>query len=127
MYEELIKRLRHDAGQIRKGSAFFTAKQADLWDEAADAIEKLVLELDKASNSGGKTSWIPVTERLPEKDGPVLVYYGFDHGNGFGKMFTQVLDYYATDRMPRFQNEGMMNLKVTHWMPLPKPPKEETE
>ena len=49
MYEELIKRLK-DYSAARKGEI------AELTEEAADAIEKLVLELDKASNSDGKTS-----------------------------------------------------------------------
>ncbi len=71
--------------------------------------------------------WIPVTERLPKEDCQVLVYYGFDRGDGYlGMMFMQVLDYYARDPAPHFQYEGLNGLKVTHWMPLPPEPKEET-
>ena len=68
--------------------------------------------------------WIPVSERLPEKDGHYLCNY---HFGDYPKMrFTQVLDYYATDIVPHFQHtlcDGSM--KVTHWMPIPEPPKGE--
>lgn len=67
--------------------------------------------------------WIPVTERLPEEDCKVLAYYGFNHGDGYlGMMFMQVLDYYARDPRPHFQQEGLNGMTVTHWMPLPTAP-----
>ena len=66
--------------------------------------------------------WIPVTERLPEKDGQYLCNYHF--GNHLDMTFTSVLDYYATDSVPHFQHTlGDTTMKVTHWMPLPEPPK----
>ena len=67
--------------------------------------------------------WIPVGERLPEKNGRYICNYHF--GNNRDMTFTQVLDYYAIDTAPHFQHtlDGIM--KVTHWMPLPEPPEEE--
>lgn len=46
MYEELVKELRKESCGAKTTS----------WWRAADAIEKLVLELSKANNSDGKTS-----------------------------------------------------------------------
>ena len=70
--------------------------------------------------------WIPVEERLPERDGPVLAYYGFSEGGEISEMrFFSVMDYYAVDPKPHFQHEGYRGLTVTHWMPLPQPPKGE--
>lgn len=67
--------------------------------------------------------WIPVTERLPEK--------GCEHlcrciVNDFDDMpFYMVLRYILIDEYPHFQHETKGGMKVTHWMPLPEPPKEE--
>ena len=68
--------------------------------------------------------WISVKDRLPEEDGHYLCNYHFGE---YPKMtFTQVLDYYATDIVPHFQHTlGDGSMKVTHWMPLPEPPKGE--
>ena len=68
--------------------------------------------------------WIPVSERLPERDGRYLCNYYFgEHRN---MTFTSVLDYYATDPVPHFQHTlGDTMMQVTHWMPLPEPPKGE--
>lgn len=71
----------------------------------------------------GKPKWIPVSERLPERDGQYLCNYHF--GNHRDMTFTRVLDYYATDKIPHFQHTlGDTSMKITHWMPLPEPPKE---
>ena len=79
------------------------------------------------ANGVTNQKWIPVTERLPEKDGHYLCNYHFGE---YPKMtFTQVLDYYATDIVPHFQHTlGDGSMKVTHWMEipqLPEPPKGE--
>ena len=65
--------------------------------------------------------WIPVAERLPErKNAPydVLVYHELK-----GDMLMDVA-WYSYDRRRWCSCQGM-NLKVTHWAPLPEPPKGE--
>lgn len=127
MYEELVKKIRAlTAQETRIG----LKTQA----ESADAIEELQRQIDgwieQERNALLKSipKWIPVTERLPEEDCHVLAYYGFNHGDGhLGRMFIQVLDYFARDPRPHFQHEGLNGMTVTHWMRLPEPPKEETE
>lgn len=57
--------------------------------------------------------WIPVTERLPE-DG-VQVLACTKHGKAFS----------AHCERGRFRVSG--SVTVTHWMPLPQPPKEGAE
>ena len=52
--------------------------------------------------------WIPVSERLPEKNNEVLVY---DGKFVFSKSFLDV--------------SYVSKYGVTHWMPLPQPPKGE--
>lgn len=67
------------------------------------------------------SEWISVKDRLPEVDGLYLTCYKFRND---GRLFMEVLAYYAIDLKPHFQHEGYSGLTVTHWMPLPEPPKE---
>ena len=66
--------------------------------------------------------WIPVAERFPDRNGEYICRHRYN-GNTDIK-FTGVLEYYATDEKPHWQHESI-GLIVTHWMPLPEPPKEE--
>ncbi|MBQ8360008.1 MAG: DUF551 domain-containing protein [Oscillospiraceae bacterium] len=67
--------------------------------------------------------WIPVTERLPDKMGKYICQYVFGENTEYP--FYQVLWYFTAVEKPHFQHEGSMGLRVTHWMPLPEPPKGE--
>ena len=66
--------------------------------------------------------WISVEERLPEHGKYVLCWYSDIDGGEWhtvGKLLTNgiwALDIYETDE-PEYYT-------VTHWMPLPEPPKE---
>ena len=61
--------------------------------------------------------WIPVTERLPNICEPVLVCFDFMGGK-------------AVRASDRYGKNGVLwsgipsNTNVTHWMPIPEPPKE---
>lgn len=64
--------------------------------------------------------WIPVTERLPEEDGQYLVYT--IRGSVLVNYF------YAKKTFPDgFTRKASWRGRkcVTHWMPLPEPPKED--
>lgn len=64
--------------------------------------------------------WISVKDRLPETDGEYIVYITSDDGE---KCVT--CDHWVKSSHERwflFDDAGAV---VTHWMPLPEPPKEE--
>lgn len=66
--------------------------------------------------------WIPVTERLPEKNTDVLAYRG-NHIGDLMDVYTYKGDDEWDDTYGNRQyteDEG-----ITHWMPLPEPPKGE--
>lgn len=124
MYDDLISALREIANS--KGGSNINMPM--LLTEAADAIQELskkylASEVDNINLTGwlaeehAKHLWIPVTERLPDVGKDVLcfcranIYFvlGWD-----GYHWHEGADRYY---MSRF---------VTHWMPLPEPPKEET-
>lgn len=111
MYEKLVEELRNSAPSRR------------LMLTAADAIEELQKQLreekvDNVNLTGwlaeehAKHLWIPVTERLPIVGDYILCYCK----RGIG------IDYGYSNFDEHAKKEG-----ITHWMPLPEPPKEETE
>lgn len=67
--------------------------------------------------------WVSVEDRLPEKHDRFICTYKFNSNSEM--QFVGVLDYYASDDYPHWQHESA-GVIVTHWMPLPKPPKGET-
>lgn len=69
--------------------------------------------------------WIPVTEEPPLK-------VGDDGYNGYlvyADGYYEVADYTTDkfDNVPYFRVNGEYEPDVTHWMPLPQPPKKEAE
>lgn len=110
-YAELVNELRENASNSR-----------DLY--IADAIEKLVLKLDKANNSGVKTNnWIPVTERLPKLHEEVLVC---NEDYGLSELgFAMVAVWDGANWVETWNKKDAIHY-ITHWMPLPEPPKEES-
>ena len=73
--------------------------------------------------------WIPVTERLPEikehhVSDAVLVYLD-DGGMAFSELEENIFGQVWFD-LERPSPDGESDCTVTHWMPLPQPPKEET-
>ena len=73
---------------------------------------EVVSEMEKT------TRWIPVTERLPEN---AEVYLCRIKSFGGEFRYTDTMKY--VDGF--FYEKGVATERVTHWMPLPEPPKEE--
>ena len=96
-------------------------KEEEISNRYAEMLDKTEEELNAERV---KQEWISVEEGLPTEQKEFLAYYGFDNnGDGdLGMMFTGVLTYFAYDKKPHFQHEDL-RLRVTHWMPLPEPPK----
>ena len=136
MYDELVKRLRAQAVYLPEKFS----KNAELLDvlmKAADAIEEL-----------SKHRWIPVTERLPEEsydgfsddvlmlieepDGdeiwrnPYVGYYLYDAcSDETGWWVKMTCDCTKVGELKHGGKIYKANEYVTHWMPLPEPPKED--
>lgn len=128
-YNELIQRLRYAA-------SYDPCVVVQDCKDAADAIEKLKILADNGEATYEimvrQTSyieelkqkiphWIPVEERLPKPKDLVLVcnefggvHYGYFESNK--KWYTA--NNWLVDSWTVMSN-------VTHWMPLPEPPKEE--
>ena len=121
--EKLIDQLRTES--LYKDKA--TLEIMDLCMEAALALEQLQAENEKLKAQVPR--WIPVEERLPEGDEQVLVfsldeYLGTTQHELAKRRFcvrTGWNWYVYSDEL-----EGWISTynRVTHWMPLPKAPKE---
>ena len=80
---------------------------------AADAIEELLAAVPK---------WISVEERLPKSGERVLIMFKpFEDDENISIGWLTKSDFDCYDDSVNFFRS------VTHWMPLPEPPKEETE
>ncbi len=65
--------------------------------------------------------WIPVTERLPESMHEYVLCCGEKGGQFVGWVFKDIME---NGKARAFQHGGKGRY-ITHWMPLPEPPKEE--
>jgi hypothetical protein len=91
-------------------------------------LQEQIAELRSVQDSKGVeidpfNKWISVKDRFPGKMGQYVCRYVFGENTDYP--FYQVLWYFANLEKPHFQHEGSMGLTVTHWMPLPQPPKGE--
>ena len=100
--------------------AGFRGKEAEI-----KAVEDSCILAVAALREQEERRWIPVTERLPDSDDFVLVIASGIVGNitldnaielaAFSEVEGWILEMWPELEDP----------KVTHWMPLPEPPKEE--
>lgn len=139
MYDELVKRLREHNGWALN----------ETLDDAADAIEELRAAVEGYESStnmafvekDGETviefqpKWIPVTERLPEEmdrsrgewseeirpSDDVLVWLSPEKRQSVAWYSHSYNEWTTVD-----ENTVYCFEQVTHWKPLPEPPKEET-
>ena len=102
---------------------------------AHDATEQAYKHGYEKGFEAGKPKWIPVSERLPENDGDYLIrkqlgkYHWYDV-LGFAKDGRKVNEYDFESEWENvwysYDSEWgyVTSDNVTHWMPLPEPPKE---
>ena len=139
-YTELIKAMRHCVYGDCVDCKYYPSQNChELLTQAADAIEELSEECrtykELMCNEHNRAAelawekehqWIPVTEQLPEDDVYVLGCYKnndmavvkvFDHDEDITFWRAQTDEGWEAD----------CDTEPTYWMPLPAPPKEETE
>lgn len=71
--------------------------------------------------------WIPVTERLPKKVGWYLVVVLAPFKQVRMYEFYPIHNNYGNDLWRNNDGDHVSNWFVTHWMPLPEPPKDGEE
>ena len=134
MREDLIERLREDKSWIEQGTTETEHEIAEHIQQAADAIEDLEFacnryEKDYKALCEYLPKWIPVTERLPEQkiNQNTLDFEYVLCATTFGDVRPYKFGRRIGQGEPHFWNgAGYVDAYVTHWQPLPEPPKEET-
>lgn len=118
MYEKLVSNLRERAAWINfpHHGEDYPSSDSMLMMDAADAIEEL-----------SKPRWIPVTEADNLPCGEVLALNNLKGSYGFHEyLIGYVGENCESDSGYSCESESEILMNVTHWMPLPTPPKEET-
>ena len=145
----LPDKLRIQAGVMEMGETIAWGSDTALMYQAADEIQKLDAEnaalrelldqyqgcdyiakleqhisdliAEKKALRKQLPQWVPVSERLPESNKPVLVYYLSAY---WLNPSMSVALHFNGDRWRQLIGGEDMNA-VTHWMPLPEPPEQE--
>ena len=95
-------------------------------DSCVDAIRLAISALER-------DRWISVEERLPERNKEVLVYAIGDADGFWGKHVIAIAERFLFKFFPSDEGKEKWSspwqyfhtdYKITHWMPLPEPPKE---
>ena len=68
-----------------------------------------------------QTTWISVKDRLPPRNGNYLVV---TEGLGFFRGCTDIKILYFYNGCFKLDDKDVYYMNITHWMPLPEPPKE---
>lgn len=146
MYDELVKRLRGsvDWRSEEKCDGFPYGEDypccvdclEKMHGQAADVIEELSMKLhgDEAAIAGmkreiermvvaDKQRWIPVTERLPLYGQDVLAVRTYGDGEKCQEVLMAHIAVWNENTGEKWWNAT----NITHWMPLPKPPKNAEE
>ena len=128
MYDELINLLRRCGKQKCKNCEYehVLGCVTKMNEKAADAIEELQKQRDEWESHAALAEsfargWIPVTERLAETPGEYMVAY---HPCYWDRVHDEIK--VGLDSFRGKTSWAKKKYKrVTHWMPLPEPPKEE--
>lgn len=123
-YEELVRLLKDKAERFDYDGWVDTAV---VMEKAADAIEKLieVIQNHDFLESLIKPRWIPMTERPPEEE---LCFYSCYTNKGVVVECLWTNNKYGLGPCGEWGWRLMdvpQHQHITHWMPLPEPPKED--
>jgi hypothetical protein len=119
--EDAIRALNHIRGAIRNGI------QPTKPGRAIEAVDLAIAALER-------DRWIGVEERFPERNTEVLVYAIGDADGFWGKHVIAIAERFLFKFFPSAKGEEEWSspwqyfhtdYKITHWKPLPEPPKEE--
>ena len=117
--EELVKALRCCAEGECSGCPMYEDKQRCQEQTLASSADQIERDQKEIAELREKQQWIPVTERMPERDIQVIGWY---KDNPFSQYRLGVVAWNGNGWVFVYAHRYVTN--VTHWMPLPKAPEE---
>lgn len=120
--EKLVEALKELVYQVEQYSKGEIATQDYFRDEIKIAKEAILSDFNQENNEG----WISVEDRLPEKNGIYFIYDGIEvlRAHRRADKWTLETGEYKRGMYTECFTRHDWTEFVTHWMPLPKPPKE---
>lgn len=104
--------------RIERGEVFVTVYDKTRGEKSGQLARELINKAKRAARQ-----WIPVSERLPEDGQVAWITFINEAGKHTGEAtFKKDKFYYVTDTVNGYYEE--VYSCVTHWMPIPEPPKE---
>lgn len=103
-------------------------------DEWQKIAQKAIAKLKTLSRAQEAQGWVSVKDRLPEVDNPVIVYARGKNDSIYKIVIASMTNKNVFDT--RLETEPYWRepwqffdtmYEITHWMPLPEPPKEEND
>lgn len=116
--ERILDSIRIELAQV---NAVNDMEDYDSWMRVFDYVRKFPTVIP-ASAEVTKQNWIPVTERLPDNIDEEVLVCNEDYGKS-GLGFVTVAIYDGSDWLECWERKQYLAC-ITHWMPLPKSPKE---
>ena len=117
--EELVKALRCCAEGECSGCPMYADKQRCQEQTLASSADQIERDQKEIAELREKQQWIPVTERMPERDIQVIGWY---KDNPFSQYRPEVVAWNGNGWVFVYAHRYVTN--VTHWMPLPEAPEE---
>lgn len=98
--------------------------------EDIDRMKKVTQEeiIERALKADDKGGWIPCSERMPEENVDVLVWFEYNRYGDYNRLFKTIgISYVFNGRWSGFVNgsSGWTQLRIIAWQPLPEPYREE--
>lgn len=118
-YQEVAKESRTAALTYARSNAYDTANSCKACAQEHERLAMWLTELMAYRATDTECGhWIPCSERLPEKDVSVLIYAAGHRVTAYFDAVKGVFRLTETDEL------FYLTSAVTHWMPLPEPPKD---
>ena len=117
--DSLERKVREPEKPDPVNARILTYEESDMWD-----AYRAIGTPEKCREAVERTRWIPVSERMPEDEKEVLVWFEYFQYGYYNRLYqTYGFGYAENGEWSHFVNgtSGWKDLNIIAWMPLPEP------